>query len=978
LGARDAVVPFFEAVRASALASLDSWCDDDRPIAIRLYTGAAGSGKTRLLIEHCTRRRRGGWRAGFLLDEPTAVESVAQAASGARNEPSAVESVAQALAKGRTPALVVIDYAESRQNLSSALEQLIDAASATLRPDTWRESGAGTVQPARSKRPVLRVVLLARVPAEWWEWLRRHPRVGHVLDEETLQMSGVALEGSLRADVFAHAARRFAAVRKREPPRKARPSLDDAVFERPLYLQMAALAHVDGLELRAENLLEGILSHEQQFWLKFGQEPGPAATDDARARLCERGARLMAAVTLRGGVTREEVSALAAGIDGPGPELIDFFHRRLYPGAKTPGGGQAPGATAPRKLHLRGLDPDLLGEALVSQVIEHGETRSDYLHHVLAGAPNEAVRHGIIVLERIATAKPDAALDWIAAVLSEDTENRALMALDHALALSKKTAASLLGRALERAMRAHGSSELAELFHARLPWETVSFRELAAWTEATRAVVPQSTEQRAAALENLSARLSALGQREEALGAAEQAVDHYRALAAQRPDAFLPGLARSLNNLGAMLSELGRREEALDATGEAVDQYRKLAAERPNAFLPDLAMSLNNLGNSLSELGRREAALDATEEAVEQYRKLAAQRPDAFLPNLAMSLNNLGYRLSALGQPEAALDATGKAVAQYRKLATERPDAFLPNLAGSLNNLGAMLSALGRREAALVATEEAVGQYRKLAAERPDAFLPDLAMSLNNLGNRLSDLGRREAALDALREAVGHYELLASQYPDAFGETLETVRENLELARQRHLTAPVPNVRSSPPPRAPPAVDTRKLLERAGQLLDGGDARQALALLEQAPEKSVEFDNARAVCQLRLGNAQAAQQLLGVLVLHGPMRHLRDDVPAELQANYAVATLLFEGLEECEQVLARAAPCEASDRLRADIAAYRKGSSFWQGVKRFFSGASDVKVPLSFEPGVLIGGKVTSKARDGESAERRSERAARE
>ena len=42
----------------------------------------------------------------------------------------------------------------------------------------------------------------------------------------------------------------------------------------------------------------------------------------------------------------------------------------------------------------------------------------------------------------------------------------------------------------------------------------------------------------------------------------------------------------SLTNLGPHLFDLGRREEALAASQEAVDLYRRLAAERPDAFLP--------------------------------------------------------------------------------------------------------------------------------------------------------------------------------------------------------------------------------------------------------------------------------------------------------------------------------------------------------------------------------------------------------
>ncbi len=148
-------------------------------------------------------------------------------------------------------------------------------------------------------------------------------------------------------------------------------------------------------------------------------------------------------------------------------------------------------------------------------------------------------------------------------------------------------------------------------------------------------------ERRARLPNNLAATLSVLGRREEALAAAAEAVNLYRRLTAERPDALSPGLAMSLNNLAKSLSELGRREDALAAGEEAADLYRRLAAERPDAFAPNFATSLNTLATTLSELGRREDALAAAEEAVDLHRRLAAERPDAFTPNLASSLNNL-------------------------------------------------------------------------------------------------------------------------------------------------------------------------------------------------------------------------------------------------------------------------------------------------------------------------------------------------
>ena len=47
--------------------------------------------------------------------------------------------------------------------------------------------------------------------------------------------------------------------------------------------------------------------------------------------------------------------------------------------------------------------------------------------------------------------------------------------------------------------------------------------------------------------------------------------------------------ATALNNLANRLSALGRREAALAAAEEAVGLYRELAAARPDAFRPDLA-----------------------------------------------------------------------------------------------------------------------------------------------------------------------------------------------------------------------------------------------------------------------------------------------------------------------------------------------------------------------------------------------------
>jgi hypothetical protein len=58
-------------------------------------------------------------------------------------------------------------------------------------------------------------------------------------------------------------------------------------------------------------------------------------------------------------------------------------------------------------------------------------------------------------------------------------------------------------------------------------------------------------------------------------------------------------LGKSLWRISDRLQYMGRREDALRAMQEAVELYRRLAADCPEAYNPDLVMSLTNLSNCL-------------------------------------------------------------------------------------------------------------------------------------------------------------------------------------------------------------------------------------------------------------------------------------------------------------------------------------------------------------------------------------------
>jgi tetratricopeptide (TPR) repeat protein len=134
------------------------------------------------------------------------------------------------------------------------------------------------------------------------------------------------------------------------------------------------------------------------------------------------------------------------------------------------------------------------------------------------------------------------------------------------------------------------------------------------------------------------------------LHAAQEALDIYRRLVKDRPDAFLPDLAMSLNNLGTMLRDLGRREEALHAAQEALDIYRRLVKDRPDAFLPDLARSLGVLGTCLAADGRLRDAIAAFAEGVRALAPAFRRLPEAFAPVMGALVSHYLTHVKELGE----------------------------------------------------------------------------------------------------------------------------------------------------------------------------------------------------------------------------------------------------------------------------------------------------------------------------------------
>ena len=704
--------------REKDMGELHAWANSDKPIAIRVLAGGAGSGKTRIALELMRLLESssdGGWHAGFLKADD-------------------IEQFSVLGARGNT--LAVVDYAATASgHLKKWFEHLADSV---------RTDGR------------LRILLLEREAQRdtgWWETLtsvarsQSHERLEECFDPDgpkALRRLGETDRRELFQGMLGKAAGHLgrAAVPLLPAPGENE-SFDKQLAEQrwgePLYLMMAALVAllpggpdvVGVLSLNRADLAGKMAEHEITRLERFASgHAGPTKAVwgmAAQATLC----RGIPADTRIDAATEELASLGLLWPDGPGA-LADVMTDAL-PG---PGGG------------IGFVEPDIVGEAFVLQALPkvYKSKQREAILRAARRAQTAAIGSVIRTIQDFSADDVPEPMDWLKALIEVGAADDPSLLYAIQSAMPRDTL-----QLLERAV------EVTQLLLDRLAPESEHTGDTGYLAE------------RARLLSNLSNRLSDAGKRDEALMRASEAAGIHEQLARSNPDAFLPNFAMCLNNLAKVLSDVGRRDEALEKALEAARIYEQLARSNPAAFLPDLAMSLSTLATALSKVGRRVQALEKASEVTRIYEQLAASNPGAFLPYLAMSLNNLTNTLGELGRRDEALEKASEAVRIRRQLARSNPDAFLPCLALSINTLAVMLSDLGRRDEALENASEATRIYEQLAGSNPDAFLPYLAISVNNLARALSEVGGRDDdALEKASQAAQIYEELARSNPDAF------------------------------------------------------------------------------------------------------------------------------------------------------------------------------------------------------------------
>ncbi|HEY2576589.1 MAG TPA: TIR domain-containing protein [Streptosporangiaceae bacterium] len=638
------------------LDQLTSWCTDRVGPPVRLVTGPASAGKTRLALRLAALLRGQDWSAGLLSE-------------------SAPERALERLSEIATPCLVVIDDAETRPGqVQAALRSLATADHA----------------PGR-------LLLLARSTGNWLDQLHddRDDRVAAVVNG----VVPLPLEPLLPvAEDFGIACASFASWRKLPiPPLPA----ELPAFATLLELQAAALTHLLSPRSAAGPPLQRILELERNYWKRAAATFG--LTTLRRRNLEE----IMAAVTLFGADTEQEANELIASMRAlrgrpvsdvdscrdllrtalPGPAPVnpvqptqlgeDLVASFLRSGGALPGAiAVATDRQAERALVVLGhcLDrhPDVRNP-VIAFLAENPARLLPLAMSALAALPKPELLAGPMreMLDRV----PDADLSGLVAALPQRSEvlaDFAVAATERALAMVRQSGAGGISTA-----------RLARLLATRLAYSRERPADAA---EAARAAIreltalagtaPELPAELAEAHAALALALDMAPRGESgALGAGAEAVAAYRALPGG--DRHNAALATALNNQANRLKRAGQLKSALAAAAEAHGLTTPLHEARPGRFgslhadvedTLSVLLALNDMPGPAERVGREALAL---------RRMLATSRPDAYRPQLAGTLYNLGLILAGHREDQAEVRAlwTESAVV-FGDLAARQPRRF--------------------------------------------------------------------------------------------------------------------------------------------------------------------------------------------------------------------------------------------------------------------------------------------------------------
>jgi hypothetical protein len=730
---------------------LTSWRESNEPLDLLLVSGGAGTGKTRLALDECTRAGQAGWMAGLLTLD---------AVGNHRPE-------LERLLAWPGQLFLAIDYAETR-------------------PDVVRALVGGLAR--RPAGPRVRLMLLGRQLGAQGEigemfasgddreliapLLKNARRVA--LDEPEHAIDGRRL---FEAGVVAFAARLGqdgSAVAVVEPPQRGH-------FDRPLFVLAAALLRAEDPSIDIDALaqdglmLELIDRHENQYWQRWDIRLGTELDRTLQAPA-------VALATLLGAETEAEALSMVKAV----PNLEQVGGERALAIARWLSHLYASGELD-RPPAISPVEPDMLGETLVARECLK---RPELIGRALDIASDVQLARMLTVLaracagdERLAGAVGSSLgarlTDLVDRVVDLNSSELAV-ALELAVLTSRPVPAAAAARRAGGAGPTWGGlaaalyrvavdtmrdsvgeevaarNEFAELLtgFANALGADGGGEGLVAVEEAVRIradLVEAGFEEYEAALKDSQNSLDGLlatadEPRERALEPIELTVGTSKELA-ERDRRYLPPLSRSLVAFSGALNKLGRTDEAVLAAEEAVQGYRKLVKDDPEGCLPGLVTALGELIVTLPrDRWEREAAA-LTKEMVERGQELFVRDRKRYEAEVRMTVSSFSQVFGGGSNLQPTLGTVERMVEMLRVLVDGGVESYRAELAESLNQLAVALDISGLQKRAVTSASDALACYRKLVEGDPTDYMPLLAISLDNLATIMRNQGREKAAL---------------------------------------------------------------------------------------------------------------------------------------------------------------------------------------------------------------------------------------
>jgi 3-deoxy-D-arabino-heptulosonate 7-phosphate (DAHP) synthase len=144
-------------------------------------------------------------------------------------------------------------------------------------------------------------------------------------------------------------------------------------------------------------------------------------------------------------------------------------------------------------------------------------------------------------------------------------------------------------------------------------------------------------------------------------------------------------------------------------------------------------------------------------------------------------------------------------------------------------------------------------------------------------------------------------------------------------------------------------------LEVVEKLLEDGQAKEALAAVNNIQDGSIRMQNFQAVCLMRLGEYRKAVVILTELVYRNNSIITRTDIPDGIRLNLVTAMLLAGNVSGAIGIIGEvknASPMK--EKLQQAITAWKKTQPIWSRLAMFM-GMFPLNKPikLDFQPGLL-------------------------